>query len=299
MLAIIIPYYKLTFFNETLKSIANQTDNRFKVYIGNDNSPEDPIELIDLYKAKIDLKYYKFKENLGGVSLSKQWDRCIALASDEEWLMILGDDDYLGTNVVEEFYNNLNEIEGCSINVVRFASCIVKEKGVQSKIYTHPKIESSPDFFYNKFFNGSRGSLTEQVFRKDAYTKFGFREFPLAWGADNFAWLDFSEFGDMYTINKAIAYIRVSSENISRGGYGEDQKRLARYMYFSLIIENYLEKFKSEQHIHLLKHYEKLVYRSKRISFSFYTSFCSQLLMKKEYVEFLKFQRRILLQYLK
>jgi hypothetical protein len=34
MLAIIIPYYKLTFFLATLESLANQTDNRFTVYIG-------------------------------------------------------------------------------------------------------------------------------------------------------------------------------------------------------------------------------------------------------------------------
>ena len=33
MLAIVIPYFKLTFFEETLQSLANQTDQRFKVYI--------------------------------------------------------------------------------------------------------------------------------------------------------------------------------------------------------------------------------------------------------------------------
>ena len=42
MLAIIIPYFKLTFFEETLKSLASQTSKRFKVYIGDDASPEGP-----------------------------------------------------------------------------------------------------------------------------------------------------------------------------------------------------------------------------------------------------------------
>lgn len=41
MLAIIIPYYKFTFFEATLQSLANQTDQRFKVYIGDDASLED------------------------------------------------------------------------------------------------------------------------------------------------------------------------------------------------------------------------------------------------------------------
>ncbi len=50
MLAIIIPYYKLTFFEETLQSLVNLTDERFKVYIGNDGIPEDPSYLFQKNK---------------------------------------------------------------------------------------------------------------------------------------------------------------------------------------------------------------------------------------------------------
>lgn len=42
MLAKIVPYYKLCFFEETLQSLSNKTDKGFKVYIGDDASPEDP-----------------------------------------------------------------------------------------------------------------------------------------------------------------------------------------------------------------------------------------------------------------
>lgn len=42
MLAIVIPYYKINYFEETLKSLSNQTDKKFKVYIGNDASENDP-----------------------------------------------------------------------------------------------------------------------------------------------------------------------------------------------------------------------------------------------------------------
>ena len=47
MLAIVIPYFKLTFFEETLQSLANQTDQRFKVYIGDDASLENPSDLLE------------------------------------------------------------------------------------------------------------------------------------------------------------------------------------------------------------------------------------------------------------
>ena len=40
MLSIIIPYYKLTFFEATLQSLACQSAKRFKVHIGDDASPK-------------------------------------------------------------------------------------------------------------------------------------------------------------------------------------------------------------------------------------------------------------------
>ena len=67
MLAIIIPFYKLTYFEETLQSLANQTDKRFKVYIGDDSSPENPLDLLGKFKEKFDFVYYKFDKNVGGI----------------------------------------------------------------------------------------------------------------------------------------------------------------------------------------------------------------------------------------
>ena len=91
MLAIIIPYYKLTFFKATLQSLVAQTDKRFKVYIGDDASPEDCSVLLQQFQGQIDFKYHRFDANLGAISLTQQWERCIALSNYEQWLMILGE----------------------------------------------------------------------------------------------------------------------------------------------------------------------------------------------------------------
>jgi glycosyltransferase involved in cell wall biosynthesis len=79
MLAIIIPYYKLTFFDATLESLANQTDNRFTVYIGDDNSTESPLAVLGNYEHKINVRYRRFCENFGCSSLTKQWHRCLEM----------------------------------------------------------------------------------------------------------------------------------------------------------------------------------------------------------------------------
>ncbi|WP_282134444.1 glycosyltransferase [Seonamhaeicola maritimus] len=293
MIAIIIPYYKPTYFKITLDSLANQSVKRFKVYIGNDASPSGPESLLEGYLNKFDFVYKKFENNLGQKSLVKQWERCIALSANEEWMMLLGDDDYLSANYIEEFYKQIEEIKSSKVNVVRFATQVEKMDIEPPKVFTHPKMELSTDSFYRNIFQSSRSSLSEHLFKRSAYMKHGFRDFPLAWGADDFAWLDFTEFNNIYTINEAVARIRISSESISRKGYLENQKREAKYACFSLIINGYIEKFKKEQHYSLYRYYENLVYSSNNISFRFWLLLSKFYLLNKDILKFFKFQRRI------
>lgn len=62
-LAIVIPYYNIHFFDKTLFSLSCQTDKRFKVYIGNNNSPNESNELIDHYKDGLDITYKVFRND--------------------------------------------------------------------------------------------------------------------------------------------------------------------------------------------------------------------------------------------
>jgi glycosyltransferase involved in cell wall biosynthesis len=297
MLAVVIPYYKLTFFEETLQSLASQTDKRFKVYIGNDASPEDPGFVLEQFKGKFDFDYYRFEENLGGVSLVKQWERCIALTKQEEWIMILGDDDYISKNYFEEFYKHVAEVEKLNIKVIRFATRVHECNGELSGLYIHPKIENSTDFFYRKFFMKSMGSLSEQIFKREAYLKHRFRDFPLGWGSDDFAWLDFTEFGKTYAINDATAFFRISNENISRSNYKEDIKKETKRLHFAIVVENHLGKFRKEQRLPLLLYYEQLIYNSNRTSFYFWLIMCKLFIHQSEPLQVIKFTRRLLIYY--
>lgn len=301
MLAIVIPFYKIRYFEETLDSLRRQTCKNFRVYIGNDNSTEDPETLIEKFQPEIEIVYKKFPHNLGAKSLTKQWDRCIDLIDDEEWIMILGDDDFISENYVDEFYKSLTEINSFDLNLVRYASQIIwQENGGKSKIFTHPKLEKSTDFFCRKFiYSTTRSSLSEYIFKKEVYLKYGFRDFPLGWGADNIAWLEFSEFGNILSINKALAFIRMSSENLSRLGFEEDLKAIAKFEYFRFVIKNYLDEFKPEQRLKILNKWEILVYRQKKISKSFWLNMTSNFFREDQYIEILKFQRRVVLNYLK
>lgn len=255
MLAIIIPYYKLTFFEETLQSLAHQTDQRFKVYIGDDASPENPTYLLANYQGNFDFVYHRFESNLGGISLTQQWERCIALTGEEEWLMILGDDDYLGKNVVQRFYNQLPKFQ-FNANVVRFATQLVYEVDhSKSKIYTHPVWESATDAFYRKFRRVTMSSLSEYVFSKKAYERHSFYDYPLAWNSDDQAWLDFSEDKPIYSINEAIVYPRMSAINITGKSDNWKLKNESSAAFYHFLIQEKLKQYTKYESIKIIRKY--------------------------------------------
>ncbi|MFV8346496.1 glycosyltransferase family A protein [Flavobacterium sp. ZB4P13] len=261
MLAIVIPYCKLTFFEATLRSLASQTDQRFKVYIGDDASWEDPSDLLAKYRGKFYFVYHRFEENLGGVSLVKQWDRCIALSGNEEWIMILGDDDYLDKNFIASWYKHYYSFSNDS-NVIRFATKIVNELSVViSNTFLHPEFETAGDSWYRKFKGQTRGSLSEYVFSKEPYRQFGFKNYPLAWHSDDRAWLDFSSGKSIYTINESIVHIRVSNISISGKQDNKDLKYLATLQFLKDLIFEKNHFFNKKQRLDLLLKYEVIIKR--------------------------------------
>jgi glycosyltransferase involved in cell wall biosynthesis len=244
MLAIVIPYYKLTFFRKTLESLAAQTDQRFNVYIGNDASPEDPRELLKEFEGKFNFKYKKFDKNLGSISLTKQWERCVAMIRQEEWFMILGDDDYFSSNVIEEFYKNIETAAEKDISVIKLNSTIVDENNnIQLEKKPEPFIKKAVAHFFDKFGNEGRSSLSEHIFRKSQYEKFGFYDFPFAWHSDDLALLEFSDYGDILFLEKSKCFVRISAESITGDKVKYKlQKQKASQMFFDRICLN-LNKF--------------------------------------------------------
>ncbi|RTY83274.1 glycosyltransferase family 2 protein [Flavobacterium sp. ZB4P23] len=266
MLAIIIPYYKFTYFEETLKSLSNQTDKRFKVYIGDDASPENPLVLLSGYKDKFDFTYHRFEKKLGGISLTEQWERCIALSKNEEWLMILGDDDYLENTVVASWHENYN-IFYKKAEVVRFASkIVVQENNKISDKFEHPIWEKATDAYLRKFNHLTRSSLSEYVFSKKTYNKYHFYNYPVAWNSDDQAWLDFSDNKSIFTINECVVYIRLSSSNISGKTDNFWLKNNSQILFYKKLIKEKLNYYEHSQRLLFLRRYENDILKTRKLT---------------------------------
>ena len=286
MLAIIIPYYKIDFFEATLSSVANQTDNRFTVYIGNDNSNQDPSILLQQYGNDINFVYYEFTNNVGATSMVQQWERCISLSKNEEWVMILGDDDVLQKNVVERFYEHLSEFEDKS-TVVRFSTIKINGFGAAiSDQYFNPVKELAVDFIFRE----TRSSLSEYVFRKKELLKVGFKNFPLGWQSDVLAVIEVSNLKQIFSINEAIVHIRISDKSISGSTDNQIAKHKAtfQFYYYLLVCENIL--FTVGQKQILLDKLRNSYFHRKKSTINFFK--ISYLHLKffslKEYGNFLK-----------
>lgn len=292
-LAIIIPYYKLIFFEETLASLAAQTDKRFKVYIGDDASPEDCSGLLEKYKGEFDFEYYRFQENQGSISLIKQWERCIALSGDEDWMMILGDDDYLESNVVESFYKHFENFQN-KTNLVRFASKIFRqESNVFSETYAHPIWEKASDSYFRKFQFLTMSSLSEYIFKRESYAEFKFKDFPLAWYSDDMAWLEFSDNQKIYTINEAVVVFRFSNYNISGKGDNIVAKEEAKFLFYKKLIKNQLYLFDAFQRKKIVLEFGITAIAQKRLNFTVFSMVALKLLKNGSLYAFAKFIRRI------
>jgi len=238
-LAIIIPFYKDNFIRETLESVMNQTDKRFNLYIFNDGGKIDLKSLLKEYQQKeyLNFTYFVFPKNLGSISLTKHWERCIERVRDEDWFILLGDDDVLGNNVVSEFYEELNNFENYT-SLVRFSSYILDENNtICSRIYTNPTWEKANNSYIRKLMNHTRSTLSEYIIKLSAFKKKGFRELPLAWHSDDALWLDLCEHTQqIYSINTANIGIRMSHVNISGIKTNIQQKEEASRLFFNFLI---------------------------------------------------------------
>jgi len=255
MLAIIIPYYKLTFFRETLESLAVQTDQRFNVYIGNDASPEDPESLLKEFEGKFSFTYKRFDKNLGGTSLTQQWERCIEMMQGEEWFMILGDDDFLDVNFVASFNRVYNADLLSGLHVIKCLAKIVDEEGkvIIDKTQEVKNIgNSSVDCFIAKTKGKINSSLSEHIFSVKKYKEVKFRHYPFAWHSDDFATLQFSSFGKIYILRDALCYVRMSTISISGSSDNLEQKKTASDEFYKDVF--------SEIRINKLNHEQKLFF---------------------------------------
>jgi len=184
-LAIVIPAYKSQFLRAALQSIAAQTDKHFRLYIGDDASPEPVAEIVREFSEKLPLQYHRFERNLGKTSLVRHWERCVRL-STEPWVWIFSDDDCMDENCVAAFFAELKNT-AAGHDLYRFNTIWINGAGVQTvESSTHPVTETGADFLLARLRDSRNSCLQELIFSRRAWESAGgIPDFPLAWNSDD------------------------------------------------------------------------------------------------------------------
>ncbi len=246
-LAIIIPAYKSFYLEQTLLSFEKQSNKNFIIYIGDDNSPEDIASIAVKFKDKLTIKYHKFEENLGGLSLTKHWERCIDL-SHEDWIWLFSDDDLVDDNCVEKFYqtfDNVSQLYKFQTNIINSNNDFIYKRYDNKNIYSEYILSS--DFINNRVnCTGFRSFAVEYVFSRKLYNKYKFIEFPLAWASDDATWFRYSlESGKIKCIPAYVSW-RASNLNIStsRKNIETNQKKVEASFQYCKWLKNTASKNK-------------------------------------------------------
>lgn len=214
-LAIVIPAYKIDFFELSLKSIVNQSCLDFNLYIGNDASNSDFETIINKYEGLITIIYKRFNYNLGGKDLVAHWERCIDMVSDEEWVWLFSDDDVMEKDCVLNFYEALNEAPDYDLfhfNVVQISNnneilCIEPD---------FPQTFPISEFISKRLNRQIMSLVVEYIFRKERYFQCQqFQKFDLAWGSDDATWIKIGSDKGIRNIPKSKVKWRRSDVNIS------------------------------------------------------------------------------------
>jgi glycosyltransferase involved in cell wall biosynthesis len=214
-LAIVIPAFKKQFFMKALNSIACQTSKNFTLYIGDDDSKDDLYSIVKVFEKEIEIVYKKFDFNLGSISLTKQWERCIKLSKEEKYIWLFSDDDIAPPEAVQRFYETISS-KSDGYDLYRFNICYIDQHGnYKGEISNHPYFETSEDFIKRRLQFQTLSSACEYIFSRKVFDRYGFIDFPLAWCADDATWAIFGKEHGIITITTQPVQFRLSGFNIS------------------------------------------------------------------------------------
>jgi glycosyltransferase involved in cell wall biosynthesis len=177
-----IPAYKATFLKECIDSILAQTYKDFELIIVNDASPEDIDCIVETFSDNR-IQYYKNKKNTGAEHVVNNWNKCLSYAKGE-YFVLIGDDDKLSQNYLEEFSKLIDEYP--DLGVYHCRTKIINEKSeFVTLTETRPPYESVYSAIWYRM-NGRLQFISDFLYHtKMLKDNGGFYKLPLAWVSDD------------------------------------------------------------------------------------------------------------------
>jgi hypothetical protein len=182
--------------------------------VGDDCSPYDLKSIADKFIGRLDIRYKRFSENLGGKDLVAQWERCIDMTEGEPWLWLFSDDDLMSADAVASV---LHAIDSASVtDLLRLNVDVIDKHGKIKERVVYPAHMSCADYYSCKLSGSLNSYVVEFVFsRAHFFENKRFQKFDLGWGSDSATWLKLSKASGITTLPNGRIFWRLSGENIT------------------------------------------------------------------------------------
>ncbi len=249
--SVCIPAYKSRFLSECIASILGQSYADFEVIVVNDCSPE-PIEGIVRSFADSRIHYYENEHHIGAERLTDNWNRCVALA-EGEFVMIMGDDDRLEPDYLEEFMALMARYPG--LDVYHCRSLVIDDQGNALRLTpAGPSFERVCDHIWHRLNQWRSQYISDFVYRMEALRSAGgCYALPLAWGSDDItAYRACGEKGIAHT-NRPVFNYRSNAWSIT--STGNDLEKMRANLLYGVWLRDFLAN-------HTPHETERVVYRN-------------------------------------
>ena len=182
--SIAIPAFKAKYLKECIDSILAQTYKDFELIIVNDASPENIDSVVKPYLSQAKIRYYKNEKNFGSVNVVGNWNKCLSFASGE-YFLLMGDDDKLCSNCLEEYAKLIDAFPQCKVYHTR-----TWQINPQSEIIgitgPRPVWESVYDNIYERIKLHRAQYISDYLYEtQHLKSDGGFYKLPMAWGSDD------------------------------------------------------------------------------------------------------------------
>lgn len=218
-LAVILPAFRARHLEAALESLARQTDQRFKLYVGDDCSPESLESIVAKFADRMSIEYRRFERNLGGSDLIAHWHRCIALSQEEPWIWVFSDDDLASPECVAAFLESVESGETAT-QLHRFQMDFIDDAGtVYFRPKPHPAFETIAELTMALLLDERRAwRAPDHVFSRRVYEETGgFVSLPKGIYSDYATWQKFAKRGGVKTIPDARVCWRHHRKGTSSG----------------------------------------------------------------------------------
>ena len=205
----LLPAYKARFFEESLRSIKNQSYKEFKCLVSDDCSPENLKNVFD--KTVGDdprFVYRRNEENMGSKSLVSHWNLLVNLCKTD-YLIMASDDDLYAPNFLAELNVLVNKYQ--NIDVFRAKAKRIEDAFVLEEDGDIPELLRLEDFL---LYFGKKPMV-------HCLANGGFPDFPKAGYSDAAVAMALAKNGIVVTKNALFSF-RMSRENLSStNGYNK------------------------------------------------------------------------------